>query len=379
MYKPPVLVARRRPGLPALRRLAGPARSLGVTRLARVTGLDRSGVEVAVAVRPLGHVLQVSNGKGSTFAEAARGALLEAAELAAAEAPGRAVLRWGSPAELEATGANVLSPAELGAAGPLAGARIAWVEGQDLFSGGPTWVPACAVFCPPSGGPFLGPACVPWTSNGMGAFRSGRPALLHALLEAAERDLLARALPSGFTRSAVAAALLDPAGTSRAAPRTWALASRLARRGFEVYLLDLSSPGDLPVGAALLADSRSGPVPLSAGYACALDPDSALRGALLEAAQSRLTDIHGAREDVAPGDRAGLDELLGWCRRARPLRGAAGMPRVSARGPEAVLRAVLRRLRRRTGTLVAVRLPPPAPGIEVVKVVAPGLERSGLL
>ncbi len=350
-----------------------------MTRVARVTGLNRSGVEVAVAVRPLGHVLQVSNGKGTTFAEAARGAVLEAAELAAAEAPGRAALRWGSPRELESTGARVLRPAELGAAGPLAGARMAWVEGLDLLSGKATWVPACAVFCPPADGTFLGPAAVPWTSNGMGAFTSARPALLHALLEAAERDLLARALPNGFTRRAVAATLLDPAGTAGTAPRAWKLAGTLADRGFEVFLFDLSTPGDLPLGAALLADAHFGPLPLSAGYACALEPDAALRGALLEAAQSRLTDIHGAREDVEPADRASLDELLGWCRRARPSRQASSMPRVAARGPAGAVRAVLRRLRRRTGRLVAVRLPPPAPGVDVVKVVAPGLKRSELL
>ena len=51
--------------------------ALGVTRVARVTGLDRSGVEVACAVRPLGHVLQVCNGKGETWEEARASALSE--------------------------------------------------------------------------------------------------------------------------------------------------------------------------------------------------------------------------------------------------------------------------------------------------------------
>ncbi|MFL6930256.1 MAG: hypothetical protein ACJ8FK_10115, partial [Xanthobacteraceae bacterium] len=59
-------------------RLERLATAVGVTRVARVTGLDRAGVEVACAVRPGGHVLQVSNGKGDTFEEAARGAVLEA-------------------------------------------------------------------------------------------------------------------------------------------------------------------------------------------------------------------------------------------------------------------------------------------------------------
>src|SRR3954468_24108434 len=58
---------------------------LGVTRIARVTGLDRAGVEVACAVRPGGHVLQISNGKGESWEEARASALSEAAELWAAE------------------------------------------------------------------------------------------------------------------------------------------------------------------------------------------------------------------------------------------------------------------------------------------------------
>ena len=48
--------------------------AVGVSRVARVTALDRTGVEVACAVRPGGHVLQVTNGKGDSFREAAAGA-----------------------------------------------------------------------------------------------------------------------------------------------------------------------------------------------------------------------------------------------------------------------------------------------------------------
>jgi len=54
--------------------------ALGVARVARVTGLDRFGVEVACAVRPLGHVLQVCNGKGETWEQARASALSEAVQ-----------------------------------------------------------------------------------------------------------------------------------------------------------------------------------------------------------------------------------------------------------------------------------------------------------
>src|SRR5260370_18880501 len=73
--------------VPGAGRLGALAAGIAVTRVARISGLDRTGVEVACAVRPLGHILQVSNGKGLTFEEAAQGALLEAAELHASERP----------------------------------------------------------------------------------------------------------------------------------------------------------------------------------------------------------------------------------------------------------------------------------------------------
>ncbi|MFP2902870.1 YcaO-like family protein, partial [Corallococcus sp. 4LFB] len=113
------------------------ARGLGVTRVARVTGLDRTGVEVACAVRPGGHVLQVCNGKGLTFEAAARGALFETAELWAAETVRPERLRWGSQAELERTGDPAWGVEALGSAGAvvaprLAGpaVRLAWCEAR---------------------------------------------------------------------------------------------------------------------------------------------------------------------------------------------------------------------------------------------------------
>src|SRR3990172_6854746 len=89
-------------------------RALGVTRIARVTDLDRTGVEVACAVRPGGHVLQVSQGKGLAFREAAAGALLEAAELACAERVDTAELAWASERDLRARKVPHLAPSDLG-------------------------------------------------------------------------------------------------------------------------------------------------------------------------------------------------------------------------------------------------------------------------
>lgn len=368
---------------------------MGVTRVARVTGLDRTGVEVACAVRPGGHVLQVCNGKGLTFEGAALGALLETAELWAAEhvPPGRLV--WGARAELDQRNAGAWSAEALGSAGRMVDARLwgdsvrcAWRQATELHSGRTVWVPAQGVHCPPSGAVALGPVSVAWTSNGSGAHPDARRALLHALLEATERDQLARALPGGWTEEAVRRRMLGPVVLGRGAPRTAALARTLRERGFGVYLFDATptsrAPGavGLPVAAAVLVDQEEGPVPLTAGYACALGRDEALLRALLEAAQSRLTDIHGAREDVASVDREAAREFARVCASVRSKRRAEDIPDFSGEtsSPVRGVRRVLLQLRRAGFTQVAaVTLDAPMPGLHVQRVVVPGMRISELL
>lgn len=364
------------------------AHALRVTRVARLTGLDRTGVEVASAVRPDGHVLQVTNGKGARFEDAALGALAEAAELWAAERPGPMPLASAEELRARLGDGALIGPGALAAGGGAEPAwealRIAWCEGVPLEGGAPVAVPAQAVFCPPPGGPPLGPAVLAWTSNGMGAHPDPARAALHGLLEAVERDQLARALPDGFTEGELARRLIDPRSLPAAAPRAAALAASLAARGLRVHLLDLTPAGrragglGLPVAGALLGDA-GGPVPLAAGYACRLGRDEALVAALLEAAQSRATEIHGAREDVLHGDRASAAPLADLCAALRPSRRVDALPSVTAPSPAAALRRIAARLRAAgLGPAVRVALEGP-PGLHVVRIVAPGLLLSELL
>jgi ribosomal protein S12 methylthiotransferase accessory factor len=259
---------------------------LGVTRVARVTGLDRAGIEVACAIRPGGHVLQVTNGKGDSWEEARATALSEAAELWAAERVDARELVYGSLDELPAAWAptDLVVPRLWSRE-----TRIAWRRGRDLRSGREVLVPAQAVHCPPRGAPPLGPAVVRWSTNGLGAHPSRAAALRHALLEVHERHQLSRALPHGWTPRAIRTRKLDVSQMP--------LWQQLRDARLEAHVFDLSS-AELPVVGAILVDLEEGPVALTAGYCCALTPERAVRGALLEAAQSRLTEVHGAREDV---------------------------------------------------------------------------------
>jgi ribosomal protein S12 methylthiotransferase accessory factor len=304
--------------------------ALGVSRVARVTQLDRLGIDVASAVRPRGHVLQVTQGKGRTPEAAAWSALGEAAELLAAESVPADRLVWGRATDFEVS---------LDEGTGLAGA---WAEARWLGDDGPVWLRADAVWCPPAGGPWLGPHVSDWSTNGLAAHLDEARALEHAVLELCERDAVARALPQGWTVEAAARARVE--------------AGLRVPADFEVYAFDLSRPGGaLATAGVLLFERGGGAVPLTAGYACRRRFDDAVEAAFLEAAQSRLTEIHGAREDVSVGVRESGEALraqlaagrAGRARRRRPAHGSlAGLARAKvawltlASAPMTVVKAV---------------------------------------
>jgi ribosomal protein S12 methylthiotransferase accessory factor len=206
-------------------------------------------------------------------------------------------------------------------------------------------------------------------------------ALEHALYEAVERHLLDVALPEGWTEAAILEGMVRAGALERRAPAVARWASRIAGQGLELFLFDLTPPGRsgwAPLAAALLFDGEGGPMPLTAGYACAPTWEDAALKAFLEAAQSRLTDIHGAREDVAPQDRGQAEALRQMCRvsagASRRARGTASSRRRVSR------QELLRRIFSdgfRSGA--AVHLAGATDGAHVVKVVIPGLRVSGLL
>ncbi len=349
-----------------------------MSRVARVTGLDRSGIEVACAVRPRGHVLQVTNGKGRTAHVAAQGALLEAAELWCSEHV--EPLPMASLAQLRAAGAWAWGMDDLGSAGELVDPALwsesvvcAWREGVELLTGRTVAVPAAALHCPPPGSALLGPAAVRWSSNGMGAHPDADAALQHALFEAVERHCLAHALPHGFRPAELASRGLTSAALERSAPGARELAQQLSARGLTPFLFDLSTALQVPVAGALLVDAEEGPIPVTAGYASAGDWDHALQSALLEAAQSRLTDVHGAREDIAPMEPDSVRRLTDMLRRTQPKARAPRCRNLPRKGLVPHLR------RQGVARIAAVELSPPGFPVHVFKAVVPGFVVSGML
>lgn len=333
------------------------ARRFGITRLARVTGLDRIGLEVACAIRPAGQLLQVSNGKGRTFEHAARSALSEAVELHASEHPdpARLLLRrddfsgnyWGS---------GFL----LGEPGPLrdASAVSVWVEGERLDRPGRAFIPASHVYCPAEPDVPVGLRTIGFTANGIGAHPDREQARLHGLLEMLEREALCRTMADGWMPEH-----LETKGIRFES----ALVDRLRSLGMTVRVVDATPDRwPVPVVAALIVDPESRAAPLAAGYACRPTIEAAAEAALDEACQSRLTEIHGAREDVAQAVLEIPEWLLESHRPARVRRfsGSKGIPGIlKALGVPAT----------------AVDLTPAASPLHVTRVFVPGFRLSELL
>lgn len=361
-----------------LTRVAPHAAAAGVTRCADVTGLDRLGIPVQCAIRPSGRAIQVSNGKGLRPVDARVSALMEAVELHHAEHPPPGLLRT-SLRRLRAAGHPFLHPADL------TGFRssgffsddylIEWVRGHDLLTDQHIWVPASAVH-------LSLPAVVDFSSNGLASGNDLDEATLHALYEVLERDAVSGLTAGGRVVVAQRCDVIDPASID---PRTGGgvaeLVDRVERAGIRVVLLGIPTRAEATTCGAVLLDPRplAASTAVTVGFGAHLSPSVAACRAITEAAQSRLTFIHGSRDDidVAVYDAPARARLHDYFARLVPNRTWSDLPDRS--GP--TLGGDLHRLldgMRRAGlrNVIRVDLTRAPFDIPVVKVLVPGLTMS---
>ncbi len=265
--------------------------AFGISRVTDVTRMDRLGLPVAMSVRPRSRSLHVHAGKGLRAVDARIGALMEALEFAVAE-PQRThwMARTISAAGLQRAWGTGLRFDDLplrmdSAVSP----RDEWIAlpCEDLITG--TWapLPADLVFMP-----FHSPArpeVLQSTTNGLASGNSVVEATLHALLEVLERDALA------FDLLHRQSAWVDPAGLPAPFP---ALAQRWAELGVPLAVRHVPNAFGLPCFKASLHDKSDSGVGMSIGSGLHLSPAIAVSRAISEAAQGRLSHIHGGRDDI---------------------------------------------------------------------------------
>jgi YcaO-like protein with predicted kinase domain len=290
-----------------LHRVMPLASRMGITRVAMLTGLDTIGIPVAAAFRPNSRSVAVHQGKGMTIAAAKASAIMEAVETFHAERL-RLPLRLASYEELIAD-TNAADPQCLPRACDAPEPdRCFWVEGEELVSGEPLWVPFELVSAdyrraqPADLGLFQA------TTNGLGSGNCALEAMLHGLYEVVERDAIAlwRAVPAARSQRAVDLDTVD-------GPACSDLLERFRRASVPVRVWDVTSDVGLPtfVCLAMASDPTQGVEP-ELGSGCHADRDVALARALTEAAQARVTRISGARDDFIPASYDATDRQQRW-------------------------------------------------------------------
>lgn len=278
-------------------------RRFGITRVGDVTDLDCLGIPVWFAVRPNSRGLSVSQGKGLTADQARTSAIMEAVEGAVAEDTQRHICAFGSVEQMLKLGQSLIPLASVGRTDVciLDPARErAWVRGVSIRTNGEVLAPFELI-----GMDFR--ADMPWdrrtfhmSSEGLAAGFDHDQVVLHALLELAEND--ACFLIDTFeTRAAAPRSVLLKHGVN---PSLDALVAHLRELGVVVEFQDLMTDLGVPVVMASVdrpVMAADGPtMRRSAGVACRPAAYDAALAALLEAIQSRLTDISGARDDLSP-------------------------------------------------------------------------------
>ncbi|ODT74771.1 MAG: hypothetical protein ABS76_36210 [Pelagibacterium sp. SCN 64-44] len=288
------------PPIETVERMRPHLHALGITRIAQQTGLDRLGIPTFASIRPNAALLSVNQGKGIDNASAMASAIMEAAEFAIAEHCDLSSIHK-SVEQMEADGLEYELCARLTPfAEPIdTTAAIHWIESSWL-GGGRVWIPREIVQLDGRAGGLR--ACQ--TTNGLASGNSVEEAILHALCELIERDAF-----TCWSLKSLKERLLTCVHPSSFEDRLIeAMVTQIEMRGLSVRLFDQTTDIGVPVIAAIVVEDggREAYFNAAAGYGAHPEPAKAALRALTEAAQTRITSIASARDDIAP-DSYGWD------------------------------------------------------------------------
>ncbi|HET9427449.1 MAG TPA: YcaO-like family protein [Allosphingosinicella sp.] len=282
------------------------AEAAGVTRLADVTRLDRIGLPVWQAVRPMSRALSVHQGKGATDADAQLGALLEAVESHSAET----FSSDGMDCSFDSLPERNRPPS----LGDFAVSRdrppddretVRWVECENLLGGEPIYLPFDLISLDFTRNV---PSLFDRASNGVATAATRDEAIAAALQELIERDSVIEWQAAGLLAAMESTVDLD------SVPFAWLrlLRERIAATGAFVRCYYVPSITGSPVFACEINDLAKDGRAYRAiqGRGCHPLPEIALFKALAEAIQGRATYIAGARDDLMPSDYVANDSAI---------------------------------------------------------------------
>ncbi len=265
---------------------------LGITRVTDITKLDFLDMPVFASIRPVGKVLCVHNGKGVFPEEAKAGAYMEAIEFACAD-PENSILNWFStsyqevqdnlPDNLELTDFCFRINRECDLS-----KNVFCVRADELISNESVILPEELFYLPsvtPRKDIVFG-----FSTNGLASGNSILEASIHAICEIVERDTMS------FDKVSDKSYFINENDLPE---ELKSLMIKIKESGLDVCLRYLENEFDIPVFKAYIFEKNSDNY-CSAAHGCGAHPIKSIAAAraITEAIQSRLTAIHGGRDDL---------------------------------------------------------------------------------
>jgi YcaO-like protein with predicted kinase domain len=360
------------------------APSMGITRVANVTGLDIIGIPVVTVVRPNSRSLAVAQGKGIDLDAAKVSGLMESIENWHAENVVRPLI-LDSELAIVARGGTVVDVTGLprcagGSYRP--DAKILWIEGHDVLGRRRCWLPFETVhadYTPPLP---TGSQAFLMTDSGIASGNHPLEAVSHGLCELVERDAVTLWQYGGGSEQTASRVDLETVDDPNC---RWAL-EKLAAASVLAAVWDTTTDIGIPSFLCQIMDAEPNPWrPLgpTSGAGCHPSRAVALFRALSEAAQARLTKVAGSRDDLSLHVYARGEDSEGIARESAIMRQPATRcfeltPTLESESLDEDVAWELERLSAvGIEQAIVVDLSMREIGLSVVRVVIPGLEGIG--
>ena len=275
----------------------------GITRIADITDLDRIGLPIYTAIRPTAEdgAVSIYGGKGITKDHAKASAMMEGFERYSAERQDSDETIIASLSEIEEFG-EYIDPKSLNLPKEfekkdISDLSLEWSKSIDLISNREYYIPTNAIYHP-----YISKddsqSLFKSNTNGLASGNILEEAILHGIFEVIERDAW-----SIFELTHKNYAQIDISSIENEIIID--IIEKFESEGIKIKLMDFTADIKIPTIAASADDTITKDAGLlTLGMGTHLDPEVAILRALTEVAQSRATQINGAREDTVRADFA---------------------------------------------------------------------------
>lgn len=281
----------------------------GITRITEITHLDRVGIPVYSAIRPTAQDggVSVYAGKGAEKNQAKASAMMEGFERYSAEK--QEIDNENSLISTTEDLENFINPhdlilPEISKKFDFNDTSLEWTISTDIITEKEYYIPSNAVFHPFI--PKNSQSIFKGNTNGLASGNILEEAVLHGILEVIERDAWSIFELTKINKKRIITENIENQLIN-------SLLQKFKKESINIKLIDMTADIDIPTIAAIADDTLlKDPALLTLGVGTHLNPEIAILRALTEVAQSRATQIHGAREDTTRADfmrKAGYERM----------------------------------------------------------------------